>query len=103
MAYWIAPWLGVVLVDRWMRGGRPFRGILQDRTYVNWAGPIAMIVAMAVSISLFSDQTEFYGFIYRNHNGLGDLTFEVGFALAAVLYYGLVKVLKPTSSVIDLT
>jgi len=103
MAYWIAPWLGVVLVDRWMRAKPSFGPVLQDATYANWAGPIAMVVAMVVSISLFSDQTQFSGFIYRNHPGLGDLTFEVGFLLAGGLYYGLVKVMRPTSRVIDLT
>jgi nucleobase:cation symporter-1, NCS1 family len=103
MAYWIAPWLGVVLVDRWMRGKDSFGPVLQDKTYANWAGPIAMLVAMVVSILLFSDQTEFSGFFFRNHQGIGDLTFEVGFVLAAVIYYGLVRVLKPSSKVIDLT
>jgi nucleobase:cation symporter-1, NCS1 family len=103
MAYWIAPWLGVVLVDRWMRGKESFGPILQDKTYTNWAGPIAMVVAMVVSILFFSDQTEFFGFLYRNHTGLGDLTFEVGFVIAAALYYVLVTALKPSSRVIDLT
>jgi NCS1 nucleoside transporter family len=103
MAYWIAPWLGVVLTDRWMRGRSSHGPVLQDKTYTNWAGPIAMVVAMAVSITFFSDQTEFAGFFYRNHLGIGDLTFEVGFVIAAVLYFVLVKALKPSSKVIDLT
>ncbi len=103
MAYWIAPWLGVVLIDRWMRGKDSFGSVLQDKTYTNWAGPIAMVVGMAVSILLFSDQASFNGWIYKAHKGMGDITFEVGFVLAAAIYYGLVKVLKPTSSVIDLT
>jgi NCS1 family nucleobase:cation symporter-1 len=102
MAYWIAPWLGVVLVDRWLRGNGPVGPLLQDRTFTNWAGPIAMVVGIVVSILLFSDQTEFYGFIYRNHNGLGDLTFEVGFVISAVLYYLLVRVIKPASKTVDL-
>ncbi|HEY5031065.1 MAG TPA: hypothetical protein VIJ54_01235, partial [Actinomycetes bacterium] len=86
----------------WLRGTGPVGPLLQDRTFTNWAGPIAMVVGIVVSILLFSDQTEFYGFIYRNHNGLGDLTFEVGFVISAVLYYLLVRVIKPASKTIDL-
>ena len=100
MAYWIAPWLGVVLVDRLMRGNGPFGSVLQDRGYTNWAGPIALVVAMVVSIWLFSDQTKYVGPVAKAHPGIGDLTFEVGFVLAAGLYYGLVKVIKPSHSMV---
>jgi len=41
---------------------------------------------MAVSIPLFSNQTEFTGVIAKAHPGIGDLTFEVGFVVSAVLY-----------------
>jgi hypothetical protein len=35
---------------------------------------------------LFSNQTEYVGLIAKAHPGIGDLTFEVGFVLSAVLY-----------------
>jgi len=95
ISYWIGPWLGVVLVDRVLRRGHTFQALLGDRTYTNWAGPIAMAVAGALSIWLFCDQTKYQGLIAKSHPGLGDLTFEVGFALAALLYAALVRVLKP--------
>ena len=95
ISYWIGPWLGVVLVDRFLRRGRDIQALLGDRRYANWAGPIAMAVGGVLSIWLFSDQTKYHGLIAKNHADLGDLTFEVGFAIAAVLYLVLVRVLKP--------
>src|SRR5579862_342679 len=86
ISYWIGPWLGVFFVDWLLRRGHRVDGFLFDRRHNPWAGPVAMLIGMAVSILLFSDQTEFMGFIVRNHTSIGDLTFEVGFVLSAVLY-----------------
>lgn len=86
-AYWVGPWLGVVLADRlfWKFSGDPV-ALLTDRSHRNWAGPIAMVVAAVVSIALFSNQSAYVGLLPRAHPGLGDLTFEVGIGLAFVLY-----------------
>jgi NCS1 family nucleobase:cation symporter-1 len=46
-----------------------------------------MAVGIGVSIPLFSNQLKFHGFLVRHHAGLGDLTFEVGFVVAGLLYY----------------
>ncbi len=54
-----------------------------------------MAVAMAVSITLFSDQQKYTAVIPKHHPNFGDLTFEVGFVIAAVLYFVLYQVLKP--------
>jgi NCS1 family nucleobase:cation symporter-1 len=91
-AYWIGPWLGVVLADRllWRIPGDALP-VLTDRTHRNWAGPIAMSVAAVVSIALFCNQTAYVGLLARAYPGLGDLTFEVGIALAFALY----AVLRP--------
>jgi NCS1 family nucleobase:cation symporter-1 len=91
-AYWIGPWLGVVLADRllWRIPGDALP-VLTDRTHRNWAGPIAMTVAAVVSIALFCNQTAYVGLLVRAFPGLGDLTFEVGIALAFALY----AVLRP--------
>ncbi|MEO7070668.1 MAG: cytosine permease [Nostocoides sp.] len=99
IAYWIGPWLGVVLTDRLLRRGQSaatITGIAVDRTNTNWAGPIAMFGGMVVSILLFSNQTKYVGAIVKSHPGVGDITFLVGFVLAAVLYAVLVRVLRPT-------
>ena len=95
ISYWIGPWLGVVFVDRLLRRGTDVQKLLGDTRYTNWAGPIAMAVAMAISIPCFSNQTEYKAFLPSHHPALGDLTFEVGFVIAAVLYFVLYSVLKP--------
>jgi NCS1 nucleoside transporter family len=95
IAYWIGPWLGVVLVDRYLRRGTDIQALLGDKRYLNWAGPIAMAVGGVVSIWLFSDQTKYHGLIAKDHPGIGDLTFEIGFAIAAVLYWVLFKATQP--------
>jgi NCS1 family nucleobase:cation symporter-1 len=94
ISYWIGPWLGVVFVDRILRRGTDIQAMIGEKTYQNWAGPIAMAVAMAVSIPLFSNQVKYIAPIPKAHPAFGDLTFEVGFAIAAVLYLVLSKVLK---------
>ncbi|MFC6343050.1 purine-cytosine permease family protein [Nocardioides hankookensis] len=86
IAYWVAPWLGVVLTDRLLRRGTPSVGAMLTLGYRNWAGPIAFVVATVVSVWLFSDQTKYVGPVSSAHPGIGDLTPVVGFALAAVLY-----------------
>ena len=48
-----------------------------------------MLVGGAVSIWLFSNQTKYKGPLPTDHPSLGDLTFEVGFVVAASLYWGM--------------
>ena len=89
IAYWIAPWLAVVFCDEFLRRGQSpdeIEHLLFDRKYANWAGPVAMAVGMGISIWLFSNQTEYVGLVPRNAGSAGDLTFEVGFVLTAVIY-----------------
>jgi nucleobase:cation symporter-1, NCS1 family len=86
IAYWIGPWLGVFLTDQLLRRNLRVDGFLFDRKHTPWAGAAAMAIGMAVSIVLFSDQTEYVGVIVKAHPKIGDLTFEVGFLLSAILY-----------------
>lgn len=99
IAYWIAPWLGIVLVDRLLRRGTAIASFIPDHAkYRNPAGIISLIVAGAVSIVLFSNQVLFTGFLVRENAPLaavGDITPLVGFVLAAVVYLILFKVFKP--------
>jgi nucleobase:cation symporter-1, NCS1 family len=89
IAYWIGPWLGVMFVDQYLRRGRPVERFLYDKAYANWAGPIAMLSGMLISILLFSNQTRFVGFVARQSSSFGDIAFEVGFVVAAAVYYAL--------------
>jgi cytosine/uracil/thiamine/allantoin permease len=66
--------------------------VLFDRRHTNWAGFWAMAVGMGVSIGLFANQPpRFTAWVPTHHPAVGDLTFEVGFVIAAVLYYLLYK------------
>jgi purine-cytosine permease-like protein len=87
IAYWIGPWLGVMFTDQALRRGQPVEQFLYDKRYANWAGPVAMLLGMLLSILLFSNQTRFVGYVARQSSSFGDIAFEVGFAVAAVTYY----------------
>jgi NCS1 nucleoside transporter family len=86
ISYWIGPWLGVYLTDWYLRRGRRVDGFLYDRHHNPVAGVVAMVVGMAVSIPLFSNQTYFVAPLPKAVPGLGDVTFEVGFIVAALVY-----------------
>ena len=97
IAYWIGPWLGVVFTDRWLRRGTSVDVVLADaerQGSQEHAGAIAMVVGMAISVWLFANQTFLTGLIPSHHPALGDITFEVGFVLAAVTYYLLFKLAR---------
>jgi purine-cytosine permease-like protein len=90
ISYWIAPWLGVFFADQFLRRGKNIGGLLFDRKHNPWAGFVAMAVATVISVWFFADQTGhpgYVGFIAHSHPGIGDITFEVGFVLAALLYW----------------
>ena len=86
ISYWIGPWLGVFFTDQVLRRGRRVDGFLFDRKHNPWAGFAAMAIAIAVSIIFFANQTDYVGIVPKHAAGFGDLTFEVGFVLAAGLY-----------------
>jgi nucleobase:cation symporter-1, NCS1 family len=89
IAYWIAPWLAVVFCDMYLRRRQDpaqIERLLFNRKYTNWAGPVAMVVGAGISIWLFSNQTKYIGLVPKHAPGTGDLTFEVGFVLTAVIY-----------------
>jgi NCS1 nucleoside transporter family len=89
IAYWIAPWLAVMFCDMYLRRRQDpaqIERLLFNRKYTNWAGPVAMLVGAGISIWLFSNQTKYIGLVPRHAPDTGDLTFEVGFVLTAVIY-----------------
>ena len=86
IAYWIGPWLGVFFADQFLRRGKNVAGFLFDRKHNPWAGFLAMAISIGLSIWLFANQTDYKGVVPKHHPAFGDLTFEVGFVLAALLY-----------------
>ena len=87
IAYWIAPWLAVYFCDLLLRRN-PDETLLFNTRHQNWAGPVAMLIGMGLSIWLFSNQTEYVGLVPTHVGATGDLTFEVGFVITAVIYLG---------------
>ncbi|MGH3211325.1 MAG: cytosine permease, partial [Trebonia sp.] len=89
IAYWISPWLAVMFCDMYLRRRQDpakIERLLFDRKHTNWAGPVAMVVGGGIAIWLFSNQTKYIGLVPRHAPDTGDLTFEVGFVLTAVIY-----------------
>ena len=104
IAYWIAPWLGIVLVDRVIRRGTSIAAFVPDSAkYKNPAGIISLVIAGGVSIWLFCNQTFYQGVLVKATtppgkfaiSAIGDLTPFVGFVLAGVLYFALFQLFKP--------
>ncbi len=89
ISYWIGCWLAVVLVDYWMRkGDYGDESIFYNPKYQRWQGFAAMLIGLVVSVYLFGNVYGVWvGPIPTNNPGIGDITFFVGFALTAVLYY----------------
>ena len=56
-------------------------GLLFDRQYRNWAGPVAMVLGMACRCGCSSNQTEYVGLVPKHVPSVGDLAFEVGFVI----------------------
>src|SRR6266853_907438 len=81
--------LAVVLVDYWLRkGDYGDESIFYDTHYQRWQGFAAMAIGLAVSVYLFGNVYGVWvGPIPTGNPGIGDITFFVGFALTAVLYY----------------
>ncbi|MGW3136171.1 purine-cytosine permease family protein [Streptomyces sp. NPDC001139] len=93
IAYWVAPWLGVVLVERWRRSrtgtAEELSARLSDRTFTNWPGIAALLIGVAVSVPLFSNQEDYVGYVPKHWPAFGDITPLVGFAVSALLYTAL--------------
>jgi NCS1 nucleoside transporter family len=89
ISYWIGPWLAVVLTDYWIRkGDYGDESMFYDSKYQRWQGVTAMAIGLAVSVFLFANVYSIYtGKIAEANPQIGDITFLVGFALTAVLYY----------------
>jgi NCS1 family nucleobase:cation symporter-1 len=88
ISYWIAPFLAVVLVDYWIRRGDYDERIFYDTRHRTWKGFAAMAVAIVVSFPFWNNAI-YTGPLASAVPALGDITFVVGFVVAAVLYWAL--------------
>ena len=82
VAYWVAPWIAIVLVERLLSGGKDAgaRALAPKNTY---AGVISFVVSVVVAIYFFSNQVEYKGPLAGDY---GDIAALVGFVLAGGLY-----------------
>jgi NCS1 nucleoside transporter family len=103
ISYWIGPWLGVYLVDWYLRRGHRVDGFLFDRQHKPLAGWLSMLVGMALSIWLFADQSLYTGLIPSKWPAFGDIAFFVGFLIAGGLYaviYSMEKKTEPQDALL---
>ncbi|MEY2693737.1 MAG: hypothetical protein RL142_85 [Actinomycetota bacterium] len=83
VAYWVAPWIAIVSVDRLARNGKVEDVISDNKKNYNDAGVISLVVSVLLSIYFFANQVAYSGGFAK---ALGDLTPVAGFVTAAGLY-----------------
>jgi len=87
ITYWITPYLAVVLVDYWLRRGAYEEREFFDRRRLRWRAPLAMAAGIAASVPFWDQGHPIpVGYFPSHHPGIGDLSFFVGFAVAAIVY-----------------
>jgi purine-cytosine permease-like protein len=86
IAYWIGPWLAVLLLDHRLRRGTEFGDLLSDRRHANAGGFTAFLVGLVASVGLFANQALYTGPVPKAIPEAGDLTFAAGFLIAGGLY-----------------
>ena len=87
ISYWITPYLAVVLLDYWLRHGRYEEREFFDRTRWRWRSPLAMACGIAASVPFWDQGHPIpLGTVPKHHPALGDLSFFVGFSVAALVY-----------------
>ena len=80
LSYWAAPWAGVVLADHWHAGARE----RDPHAAPAWrAGASAWVIGVLASIP-FWNQAWFSGVFAHAYPQFGDLSYYVGFAVAAL-------------------
>jgi NCS1 family nucleobase:cation symporter-1 len=88
ISYWITPFLAVVLLDYyWLRRGRYSETEFFDRHREHWQAPVAMLCGIAASVPFWDQGHPIpLGYIPKHYPQLGDLSFFVGFIVAAAVY-----------------
>ncbi|MBO0682017.1 MAG: cytosine permease [Candidatus Dormibacteraeota bacterium] len=95
ISYWIAPFLGVVLVDFWLRRGDYDEKVFFDTRRRPWKGFLAMLAGIVVSVPFWNNPI-YTGPVPSHFPGIGDITFVVGFVVAAVVHLALNLNLRQT-------
>ena len=95
LGYWIAPLVGIVLVDWWLRRSRVDSwSVVRLRTLPSgWQALIALVAGFGVSLP-FMDSSLFVGPIASGPLQGGDIAYIVGGIAAGVIYYVLAKLTR---------
>ncbi len=90
ISYWITPFLAVVLLDYWLRRGRYEEPEFFDRGRRRWRAPVAMLCGIGASYPFWDQGHPIpLGWVPEHYPQVGDLSFFVGFAVAALVYLAL--------------
>ncbi|GAC1339772.1 MAG: cytosine permease [Candidatus Dormibacteria bacterium] len=84
-AYWIVPFLAVVLVDYLRRGGKYAEAEFFDRSRVIWQGITAMVLGIVASVPFWNNPL-YTGVVAKGHPELGDVSVIVGAIVSAAVY-----------------
>lgn len=87
LAYWLAPWTAIVLVDYFIvRRGRYNTAMFYDPRRVLRPGFWAWLAAIVVSVPFFN-QAMYVGAFADHHPHMGDISYYVSFLVAGLLYW----------------
>ncbi len=86
LSYWIGPWVGVLMIDWYFQhhGNYDLKDVY-DQNRAFRPGAIAWLVGLLVS-TLFWNQAWYVGPVPSAHPQVGDLSYFVGFIVAALVY-----------------
>ncbi|MBJ7598727.1 MAG: cytosine permease [Candidatus Nephthysia bennettiae] len=85
ISYWISPFLGVVITDYWIRRGRIRESTFFDPSHQPWRGLVAFLAGVIAGVPFWNQPAFFVGPVPANNPAVGDLTFIVGFVVAAAV------------------
>jgi NCS1 family nucleobase:cation symporter-1 len=87
LAYWIAPWAAIVLVDYFLvRRGRFETVLFYNARRAIRPGLWAWAIGVLVSVPFFN-QTIYTGFVAMKYPQIGDISYFVSFIVAGLVYW----------------
>lgn len=96
LGYWITPWLGVLFCDFYLlRRSRVAVDDKRNTKPVVWQGLVSFLIGIGVSVP-FMNAPYYVGPVAKAFGG-ADLTFYVGFIVAALVYMALSSVRRQTA------
>jgi NCS1 family nucleobase:cation symporter-1 len=98
LGYWIAPMVGIVLVDWWLRKGKvdSWSVVRLRNLPLGWQALVSLAAGFGLSLP-FMDSSLYVGSIASGPLKGGDIAYVVGGILAAIIYFILAKATKSVS------